>query len=699
MITFRRSGLALVLSSFARTVLGAGMLLVLVSVLPAVAGWQTTVVMSGSMEPTLSPGDVTLVRPVDPADLQPGQIVLVDDPDRPGQLRVHRLVGIEDGGLRLRGDANPREDSSLVAISAVHGTGAARLPGLGLPAVWLAEHRVLPLAGTAAALVALLGLAFLHRGTEATNVPGDDAGTPPGGRRGRGRRAAALGTAVLALAVPAVTSGAQATFTAVTSNPTSTFASAQYWSCASALGTSGANATLYHPLQESSGTTAVNQGTSGAAGAGTYSSTGITYRTAGPTCASGVGSAVTLDGISGQIWSSQLMTNPQQFSVQTWFNTTTTTGGKLIGFGNGTGGAASGQYDRHVYMTDAGNLVFGLYNGGQYVITSPGTYNDGQWHLVTATFSAGPGMRLYVDGVLLGKNQAVNAAETTTGTWRIGYDTIGPGWPGAPTSAWFAGSLAHAAVFTTALSAAEVTAQYGAGPLTCSAETGPGGTAAPRYWPLQERAGSTATNQGTAGTAANATFSSGGVSYNETGPLCGTGQSAAVRLDGASGQLWTTQPVTNPQVFSEAIWFSTTTTSGGKLIGFGSGANGSSSSQFDRHIFMTSGGQLSFGVYDGSCRAITSPAAYNDGAWHLATATFSATTGMNLYVDGGLVAGDATVTVAENYTGYWRIGYDNLNVWPAAPASYWFAGKVAHASVYDRVLSVAEIRALAFAGS
>ncbi|MCU1607055.1 MAG: hypothetical protein JWP46_3520 [Modestobacter sp.] len=175
---------ALVVSTVARVVLGAVALLVLLSVLPTVAGWQTNVVMSGSMEPTVSPGDVVLVRPVDPADLRPGQIVLVDDPDRSGQLRMHRLVGVEDGRLRLRGDANPREDSSLVEPAAVHGTGALRLPALGLPAVWAAEHRAWPLAGTAVVLMALLGSALLHRAPEDDDAD-DDGGAPaaaPGGR-------------------------------------------------------------------------------------------------------------------------------------------------------------------------------------------------------------------------------------------------------------------------------------------------------------------------------------------------------------------------------------------------------------------------------------------------------------------------------------------------------------------------------------
>jgi hypothetical protein len=457
-----------------------------------------------------------------------------------------------------------------------------------------------------------------------------------------------------------------------------------------------ASAPLYFPLQETAGPTAVNSGSAGTAANATYSSTGVTYGAAGPQCDSTVRSAITLDGAAGQVWS-QAVTDPQTFSVQAWFTTTTTRGGKLIGFGDGAAGSSSGNYDRHVYMTDTGQLTFGVYNGAVSTATSPAAYNDGRWHLATATFSPATGMNLYVDGALAAQNATVTHAWAYDGYWRIGYDNLG-NWPNVPSSPWFAGSLAHVSVYSSVLSAAEVANQYGAGPLTCSTQTGTSGAAAPRYWPLQEAGGTTAANSGSAGAAANGTYS-GGVTFGVPGPPCGPGESAAVHLDGASAQAWTSQQLSNPQTFSEHVWFATTTGAGGKLIGFGSGSNGATSSQYDRHIYMTNAGRLYFGIYTGATTVVTSPAPYNDGHWHLASATFSAATGMRLYVDGALVSSNASVTVAENTTGYWRIGYDNLNSWPDPPASYWFAGSVAQAAVYDRVLSDAEVSALYAAGS
>ena len=45
-----------------------------------------------------------------------------------------------------------------------------------------------------------------------------------------------------------------------------------------------------------------------------------------------------------------------RFAEEAWFKTTTTSGGKIIGFGNSSTGDSS-SYDRHVYMTNAGSLV------------------------------------------------------------------------------------------------------------------------------------------------------------------------------------------------------------------------------------------------------------------------------------------------------------------------------------------------------
>jgi len=113
-------------------------------------------------------------------------------------------------------------------------------------------------------------------------------------------------------------------------------------------------------------------------------------------------------------------------------------------------------------MTNGGQLAFGVYNGGYYTVTSSTAYNDGRWHLATATFSPGTGLAFYVDGTLIGTNTSTTAAENSTGYWRVGFDSLGS-WPNVPTSSYFAGSVAHAMVVDRPLTADEIAGQYTAG--------------------------------------------------------------------------------------------------------------------------------------------------------------------------------------------------------------------------------------------
>ncbi|MGY1748558.1 LamG-like jellyroll fold domain-containing protein [Modestobacter sp. SYSU DS0511] len=457
--TWRQGWTALVLSTLSRIALGALALLLAASVLPALVGWQSSVVMSGSMEPTFSPGDVAVVRPVATAALEPGSVVLVDDPDLPGQLRLHRLVAVESGGLQLKGDANPRADGSLVDPADVHGAVALRLPLVGEPAVWFAERRVWPLVGTAVALAALLALAVAHRRPDDAPPAGppaertDDGKRPGwGGVRRSPARVLRRGTVLTAAVVLTVSlPGATAGFSDTASTPRLTVPIAAAWNCTDVAG--GANAAQYFRLQETRGNVASNTGAARTAGNGTYAGN-VASTASGPPCGAGDDRAIVFDGRSARIYSTQAVPGPQTFSLQLWFQTTTGGGGKLIGFGNGTNGDLSSSYDRHVYMTDSGQLVFGVYNGSISTVTSPRAYNDGAWHLVTATFSAGDGLRLYVDGAQVARGSATGA-EPFTGFWRIGFDNLNT-WPSAPTSRYFAGSLAHVSIYGTVLSAAQV---------------------------------------------------------------------------------------------------------------------------------------------------------------------------------------------------------------------------------------------------
>ena len=99
----------------------------------------------------------------------------------------------------------------------------------------------------------------------------------------------------------------------------------------------------------------------------------------------------------------------------------------------------------------------------------------------------------------------------------------------------------------------------------------------------------------------------------------------------------------------------------GRLIGFSNQATGSSS-RYDRHLYLDNTGHVRFGIWTGGATTVTSDAAVTGGRHHIA-ATLGAA-GMRLYVDGVLQSDqNPAVTQGEQgYTGYWRIGWDNLGL-------------------------------------
>jgi signal peptidase len=152
------------------------------ALLPAVLGWHPSVVMSGSMEPVIKPGDIVVAKPVDTAKITLGQVLLVDDPDHPDKRRLHRLIAIDDNGMfHLQGDANAEPDSTPVDPATVHGVGVLRIPLVGLPIVWVGQHRYGALGLAAGAICLLFAATRLdRRRPDGADDAGDsgDSGTP-----------------------------------------------------------------------------------------------------------------------------------------------------------------------------------------------------------------------------------------------------------------------------------------------------------------------------------------------------------------------------------------------------------------------------------------------------------------------------------------------------------------------------------------
>jgi len=114
-------------------------------------------------------------------------------------------------------------------------------------------------------------------------------------------------------------------------------------------------------------------------------------------------------------------------------------------------------------MDNSGHICAGEYTtGGQTEIATSagstsgpngnGTYNNGSWHFVVASFSSSSGLTIYVDGTSVGTNSAATSGQNYAGWWTIGYEyETGGAWSPVPSSLYLNGSLAEVAVFPSAL--------------------------------------------------------------------------------------------------------------------------------------------------------------------------------------------------------------------------------------------------------
>lgn len=214
---------------------------------------------------------------------------------------------------------------------------------------------------------------------------------------------------------------------------------------------------FYWRLGESSGSSAND-----AVGHNRGTMSGSFTRGAAGAIAGDSDTATTFTGNSSasRVHTSEVVLDQQRFAVEAWLKTTTTKGGRIIGFGNGTSGT-SGKSDRHVYMQNDGRLTFGVSALGNFTVTSPAAYNDGKYHHVVAQLSSA-GMQLYVDGVLVGSNTVIQTANEYNGYWRVGGDDLS-GWPNRPTSNDIAATIDDVAVYPNALPVGEIRAHYTVG--------------------------------------------------------------------------------------------------------------------------------------------------------------------------------------------------------------------------------------------
>jgi signal peptidase len=91
------------------------------------------VVLSGSMEPVLSPGDVVIVDSSGP--VQNGDVITYRSPGD-SVPTTHRVVGEVDGRYETKGDANEEADTGTVAPEAIIGKVVLTIPLIGHIILW-----------------------------------------------------------------------------------------------------------------------------------------------------------------------------------------------------------------------------------------------------------------------------------------------------------------------------------------------------------------------------------------------------------------------------------------------------------------------------------------------------------------------------------------------------------------------------------
>jgi signal peptidase len=153
-------------------IVALGVMAVGVGILVLVANLHFQTVTSGSMRPTISPGDVAVTQTVTVSSLKMGDVIVFYPPGVTSEPVMHRIVSVVNGVITTRGDANNVDDPWQVTLG---GTTAYRMVAIVPFIGWLIElqYPALIVAGLLIGLAILLELRKEVRGrtTKARSEP------------------------------------------------------------------------------------------------------------------------------------------------------------------------------------------------------------------------------------------------------------------------------------------------------------------------------------------------------------------------------------------------------------------------------------------------------------------------------------------------------------------------------------------------
>lgn len=131
-------------------------------IVPAATGSTTLTVLTSSMEPSLPPGTMIVIRPVDPGDIEAGDVVTYQLKSGENTVVTHRVVGSYlltngDPVFVTKGDNNPSPDIDPIRAEQIRGELWYSIPYVG----WLTNVITGDMRGTiiTIAVVVLFGYA------------------------------------------------------------------------------------------------------------------------------------------------------------------------------------------------------------------------------------------------------------------------------------------------------------------------------------------------------------------------------------------------------------------------------------------------------------------------------------------------------------------------------------------------------------
>lgn len=136
--------------------LAAGVGVLALGILMRMGDVRLATVLSNSMQPTFSAGDLIVTAPVATSSLRVGDVITFVPPDESRTL-IHRISSLTDGVITTKGDANSVDDPWHITLA---GSTSYRLVAVVPLLGWLTELQrpALLLAGVLVALIVVLEL-------------------------------------------------------------------------------------------------------------------------------------------------------------------------------------------------------------------------------------------------------------------------------------------------------------------------------------------------------------------------------------------------------------------------------------------------------------------------------------------------------------------------------------------------------------